>query len=458
VIAHGNGYAHTAYTYLAQHLARNGFAVVSVHTGDLQSASDRADAIITYIDGMLNFYAGAHNLSSHISLIGHSRGGEGVVAAAIRSRQQGRPWTIRSVITLAPTDVGNPSDLNLTFDASRSMMAIVASRDGDVVGRCVGDHSNCSANFPLQQPSTGFSLYDRAGGWSLSSAPEPRHWMNKAFVFLHGATHRCFSDHPFGFNQGPGTLGCSAQRDVTRGYVTAFLRWQVKGEGEYRPFFTGDSELPAVASNGVAIRQQFHAFAPRVLDDFENGQWWNNTLGGSVSEFNLTLDNFTSFQIDSFVPVAGLHYGVPHDGQALLVHWSTTPLVPKVLHTDVPFARRNVSGWGFFSLRAAKLYASTLNSAGTMSIRVSMTDLDGGTAFVNLVDYGGLRDAEEFHLVTSEGTVGVVGGNYSKTAFETFRIPLSHFAGVDFSRLDRVSLAFPGGSGEVILDDLTFTN
>jgi hypothetical protein len=93
-----------------------------------------------------------------------------------------------------------------------------------------------------------------------------------------------------------------------------------------------------------------------------------------------------------------------------------------------------------------------------MSIRVSMTDLDGGTAFVNLVDYGGLRDAEEFHLVTSEGTVGVVGGNYSKTAFETFRIPLSHFAGVDFSRLDRVSLAFPGGSGEVILDDLTFTN
>jgi hypothetical protein len=70
----------------------------------------------------------------------------------------------------------------------------------------------------------------------------------------------------------------------------------------------------------------------------------------------------------------------------------------------------------YSSLRAAQLYASSLNPGGALSFRITLRDIDGGSAFANLSSYGSLREQEQFKRITNEGNVGHVGGNYSKTA------------------------------------------
>ena len=457
VLAHGNGFSHTAYTYLANHLAHNGFAVVSVSTGNLVSASDRADRLITYIHGMKTFYAGAANLSDDIALVGHSRGGEGVMAAAIKIEEQSRPWTVRAVVALAPTDA-EAQPLNLTYDAAQSLLTVVASRDGDVVGACVGDHGSpgCSGAMPATRPGTGFTLYDRAGGWSRVSQ-QPTQWMTKAFSFLHGATHSCFSDQVFGVSQGPGTLGCGTQREVVRAMVNGFLRWRLKSDA-HRSYFTGEAEFDAVSANAVVLDRQYQEFGPRVVDNFETGGWAVNTLGGAVAAQSVSVTESTLFQFDSVAPLNDHHFSVPHDGRGLRVHWNGSPFLSRWLRWDLPFAQCNVAGYEHLGLRAAQLYDSARNPGGTMSLRVILRDLDGGEGFVELADYGGLTEPESFNLVTLEGLTAQVGANYSKSAMRSFRIPLDHFVGVDFTRIARVQLVFSGGSGELIFDDVSFTH
>ncbi|WP_395792517.1 hypothetical protein [Aquimonas sp.] len=175
------------------------------------------------------------------------------------------------------------------------------------------------------------------------AAPQPTQWVNRALLFLHGAIHACYADTLVRVLQGHGALGCATQREVSRGFFNAFLRWQVLGESAYRPFFSHDLSLPCPSTNSVQARQQSRAFGPRVLDDFQNGLCSQNALGGALSETNPVLSEGAALPMDSFAPLPGLHDSVPHDRGAMLVRRSGNALAANAPHSQLPFAHRNVA-------------------------------------------------------------------------------------------------------------------
>jgi hypothetical protein len=460
VLAHGNGYAHTAYSYLAHHLALNGFVVATVNTGNLTDAWDRADKLITYTHGMYNFWADGIHLTNQVGLVGHSRGGEGVAAMAVRSKQQGRPWSVQAVVALAPTDAESPG-IRLSLNATPALLVLHGTHDGDVVGRCTGGnpHPFCAGAAPTSDPGTGFSLYDRAGSIGLNSVV-PGHWITKAMVSMAGGTHGCFSDQALPLFEGRGTLSCNAVRDVTAGYVNAFLRWQINND-PWQDWFDGTQTLPAVTANGVSVQQQFEGSFPRVLDDFETGTILVNNLGGPVNVVNVDMVEGPMWALDSQSPANGRHFSVPHDDTGSRIAWDGPAFLLKAVHWGVPFAQRNVTGFGFLSLRAAQMYSSLLNNTGATDFRIYLVDIAGNSASVDASSYGGVAQPDPFTLMTLEGTSGIVGGDYSKTTLATLRIPLTDFAGVDLANIDHVSLTFGNGghpTGEILLDDLMFSD
>ena len=166
----------------------------------------------------------------------------------------------------------------------------------------------------LEPERTPFAIYDRAGTEaSTEGLLLPANNVSKSLIFVEGATHTGFLDtcNPLLAS----SLSCASHREVAIGYLNAFLRWQVRGQTAYREYLTGAAVPTTLRVDEVTTWPLFQAPRKRVVDNFEQGGFGVNTIGGIVQT------------APGIVHIAEgearvLESSCPHDTQVLRVRWS----------------------------------------------------------------------------------------------------------------------------------------
>ncbi|MBP2338861.1 pimeloyl-ACP methyl ester carboxylesterase [Saccharothrix coeruleofusca] len=223
--------SYLGYDYLAESLAEQGFVVVSVsvngiNAGELGQPADMARGALVneHLEMLRDADAGRGPLArplrvlrnrldlTNVGLVGHSRGGRGVVwqAADIHAGDLPRGVRLRAVVPIAPADYYAPdaeSPENLKYRITRIPFAVLA---GDCDGGAAMNHRTFARN---------------AAGHNLVPFHE---------VDLAGANHNFFNSE-WAYDNDSGcapedTWTEREQQDVTVRYISSFLRLHMLGD------------------------------------------------------------------------------------------------------------------------------------------------------------------------------------------------------------------------------------
>lgn len=427
--------SHRGYDYMLDALAQRGYIAISIDAYDIQPSNDSTNY---YARGMLVLEhlqrMAAWDLSgsdpwgglfqnridmSKIAIAGHSRGGEGVLAAAELDQALGIGLGIDAVIAIAPTDQDWPQ-----WQISHSpYLLILGSADGDVSD--------------LQ----GFRPWDDA--FPTGSSPQ----YEKSVAYIHGANHNFWntvwtpgSGDPYASDDGAWYTGnhltAAQQRQTGLQPLVGFVLQQLGGIAPYREILTG--HLPIAAMPNQYMHWSYQHPTQKVLDDFENGNTTLNTLGGAVS---LAGGPTVS---EGGIPFCALHSWNENTGG---VAWSASG---GIYASTLPVGQRNVSGFTHLTFRVAQVSdGGGLNPVGqSKNLIVRLVDAGGNARKVMTVDF---RDIP-YPYERSPG--------WDVCQMKSVRIPLRNFtmniSGVDLSNLLRVEIELPG-TGQIAVDDLQFT-
>lgn len=375
------------------------------------------------------FGASAQN---NIGIMGHSRGGEGVVKVARLTQEQGLPHNINAVMSLAPTDQYGREAFGGAFAAP--FFVLYGSRDGDVSG------GPPSGAFTWRR--SGFSLYDRATG------------ADKSMLFLYKATHNGFitsnSD-----NGEAGVLAPATQKTVTQAYTTAFFRQHLRNEPKWDGMFTGEWTPASVSATGAECFMQCRKPGGKVVDDFQSAvpDWTVSTIGGAVSQAGLPVNPAEGRLVDFPVTAPGLDPQSPHDTGGLKLQWNNGG---DRLTYMIPVADQDVSGFSVLSLRITQKEASPINPANQpQDLRVVLKDAANNQRAIRAGAFGAIPFPDQRATLDRR-----------KSALTSIRIPLTSYtivcAGqpkVNLSSVVELALQFDlKPAGEIEIDEIEFTN
>jgi hypothetical protein len=286
--ATGRSPASAGYRALADLLASHGSVVVSVAANGI-NATDFAEAdggarnrgflVLHHLDLWRQWsttqlrgpfgsrFRGALDLS-RVGLMGHSRGGEGVVAALAQNTARAWPYGIKAVVPLAPVNF-----TRMTVRGTPSMT---------LVPYCDGDVSD------LQ----GVHYFDDATAGRVDRAPH-------ALLGVLGANHNFFNTvwTPGGWEAGTfedwydrrdpfcgrdsGRLTAKQQVAAGSAYIGAFLRARLQGRTAYDALFLGNTATPRSAAPARTVSAWSAPAGRRLLvNDIRAAK--ANALGGAV--------------------------------------------------------------------------------------------------------------------------------------------------------------------------------
>jgi hypothetical protein len=442
VIVHGNSSALTSYqgyNYLLEHLAKNGFIAASIHLDPGMMFTGRARMMFENIQVLKSKFGS--KLANNIGIMGHSRGGEGVVIAARLNNQESLGHTINAVISLAPTDGVRE---NLEGAWATPYLVVYGSMDGDVAG---------GYGPPSSAMGTGFALYDRANG------------AEKSMVFVYGSTHGRYNTvwgdtditagwSSLGSTDMPKLISASAHRAIAQGYMTAFFRRHMLNQTEWDGIFKGEWTPAAVEqadSGNVDLYIQHEGTTRREVDNFQGAHsatsWVSSTIGGSVSDDNtLPVD-----PDEDELRILDTHS--PHDTGGLLFRWDGTS---DTLRFTLPAGQRDVSGYTAVSFRVTQKYGSASNPVGQpQDLYLTLKDGGGSERAIKVSRLGEIPPPHERH-----------NSFYTKSAMNTVRIPLSSFVikvvganPVDLTDVEELRFDLGAkATGEVGIDSVEFTS
>jgi hypothetical protein len=437
---------HDGYDYLQEELAAAGIVSVSVDTNYANffgsMIETRADMVLRAIDELQRLnadpesrYNGRLELTN-VALVGHSRGGDAVVRAAIKNSERAERVGVSAVVTIAPTDftgAGPPGSRNaLTSSEATSLLVVYGALDGDVSGR--GGASGIGG--------TGFRHYDRAS-------------CEKAMVFLDGCTHnrfnRTWSEDEFGLPPKHPRLRSRPDHEaLAKQYIGGWLRLQLKGEATERELFDGTRTNTV----GVPASQQWSiGSVVKDVDDFETAE--KNSLGGGR-----TMPATTRIQQVHDVVVSGNALDPNTGHQTAVAHVNATGGAGSLLAFDLDVPPGDADWSGFERLLVNLTRIHDLTSEKTIGkgvhplLSVELTDAAGNSASVDQSTFykEGARPTKPFfHRVrTPSGP-----RNVTLHRLETFPIPLAAFAGVDMESIEHVVVKIDRKvKARVLLDSL----
>jgi outer membrane protein OmpA-like peptidoglycan-associated protein/dienelactone hydrolase len=421
---------HRGYEYLQRLLAGAGMVVASVNANITncqgQSTTNinvRAALILATIQHFLNLHSsGASRFLgkidfSRIGLLGHSRGGEAVLAAAetfptIASLSAGR---VLGIVSVAPTDT---KDLNTGGQATSgkpsgfAFMAVLPAADGDV------------------SDNDGAKFYDQA-------TPSPF----KCQLYVHGANHNFFNRN-WAFDEGHGgaRLSRADHERILSVYGCAFFRAVLLAENTLR-FLRRDVLPPATLTDAVQI--SFEASGAITVDDHENRNISINALGApttqsaglTAAEFDFQQGVISSFNNTFFGKTVGMVAQTSAAGGLFRSQLS---------------ANTNLTGREVW-VRAAEVYnGSAVPSQGT-GYQIGVEDATGNVSFADSNDVGGLprpfdRRADD---------LARVGIDLTKTMLKTNRYTAACFvrSGLDLTQIRALLLKLDRGDNRALAFD-----
>ncbi len=458
---------HEGYDYIMEKLASQGIISISISAHEINVRNDawnienRGRLIIKYLDKLKDWndngtdpfsgiFNGKINLTK-IGLSGHSRGGEGVVAAEELNQSLASPYSIVAINTIAPTDLARNWGSTSIFDISDSaFFLLLGARDGDV--------------WDFQ----GNRIYDRA---YRSSSVSP---INDKMSFnVYGANHNYFnttwtdgaalgSSNPWAgaADNGSTTAGTdimlgSVQRNVGQRLICAFFRKYLKDEQGYKEVFTGRIKLAALPNDKLFMTYQDKM--RKNIDNFENTPTNSlvNSLGGAVSVSGFTNNNEihmnNSFSDYSSPPTTDSRFF--HSTLGLKLTWSGNA----TYESNIPAAHKDISTYKYLSFRVSKAPPAAAGS-DAINLFVNIEDNSGNQAMWDL-------RTDQFDIIPQpfhkNKPAWAGGGPVDMISLTSVRIPLQNFtmnnSGVDLTDIKKIIIKTMGAS-EIGLDDIEVTN
>ena len=327
---------HDGYVSLQDHLAKQGIASVSVDTNAANyfgSLVDmRANMVLNAIEALRTLDKDAssrfHNRFDfdRIGLMGHSRGGDAVVQAALFNRGN-KHGVIKAVASLAPTDfTGALADHSkrTALDAATAgfYLVLYGGLDGDVSG--FGGARGFGG--------TGFRHYDRA------TAP-------KAMVYVPFCNHNRFNDvwsadeHGVVAGDVARLHSRADHRKLLIEYVGGLFEWKLLGAKGKAGLFNGR----ASNSLGHDVSQQW-AFGDqtKVVEDFEKATGTTGTRTVKSAD----VAQFADVQVNG----TKLEQRTSHQTSILAAKENLPSPAPTVLELEFPAGQRDWSGYELLTL------------------------------------------------------------------------------------------------------------
>ena len=441
--------SHQGYDYIMERLASQGIISVSIDAFEIQPDGGqwnydvRGRLVLKWLDILRDWndngtdpFGGIFQSKldmTKIALSGHSRGGEGVVAAEVLNATWPTPHNIVAVNAIAPTDQNSLGGVSYVSEVAPYYL-IIGARDGDV--------SNMQ----------GVRTYDRAYPQGAANR------QHKTMSIMYGANHNFYntiwtptadlgSPNPWNaFNDGWGVDPMSAadQRQAGLSTIAGFFRRHLQGFEPYKEIMTGRYEPSLMPNERIFWTYQD---ANRVaVDNFEDmpSDVGVNTLGGTNSFSGFTTAEETHLNSDSSdysLPVGFPSDSYNHDTIGVKLIWAS----PGTYEIELPGATGfDASGFTHLNLRGGK--------------RAS-TPTDEINLHINVEDASGTRNSYD---MLSEQWDPIPAQYRAGNAMMTgVRIPLRAFtqfdSGVDLTQLKKIIIE-PQGNGEMAIDDVEFTD
>lgn len=444
--------SHEGYNYIMERLASQGIIAISINAYDIQHDNGiwnydaRGRLVLKFLDKLRDWsdngtdpFGGLFNGKldmTKVALSGHSRGGEGVVAAEVLNPSWSSPHSIVAVNAIAPTD----QDGMLSYVPTVApYYLLLGARDGDLW------------NYQ------GFRTYDRA----YPDGMAPRH--AKALGWVHDANHNYFNtiwtdsaalgspnpwagsydDHPTAAL----SLTAAQQREFARTTITAFFRRHLQGIDTYKEIFTG--RLRPAAMRNDLLFWTYQDPERKALDNFEQMPLnaAANTLGGAAAGPGFTLIeerllNWNSTDYAGGLPLDNRFF---HDTIGLKLGWGSG----QTYTTDIPAGQRDVSAFTHLTFRVAKRVPGPNPGTGPdVNLYVNIEDGAGNKALWDL-------RTDQFDRIPHQYNAG----QGVQSQMNGVRVPLRNFtqnnSDVDLTDVVRVIIRTEG-SGEVGIDDVEF--
>lgn len=443
--------SYTGYRYLANALASQGRIVISISANGINAqdsnrdlgATARALLIEYHLDRLSRANAGrvagyGDRLVGHVDLsrtvlMGHSRGGEGVVRSAqVTADTPGLPYRLVGVIPLAPTSYGRAAPPTVPT------VTILPSCDGDVEdlqGQTYVDR--------------GRDLYGAKGALSSSVwVPGGNHnYFNTEWTPGLSVSNTGWDDADYVYADPPATGSCrsdvrldsAAVRHVGLQYMAAAVRLMQDGDTSLQPLFDGGgAQVTSLARAGITVRSASLAGPDRLL--LAPSPSTRVTTSGLAA--NLCDGSGINAALAEHVVCAS---DVATAGQDTM--WLGSPFVPGNLAGRTAI---NVTWSGPGTAFADLRQPVNLRTATRLSARVVLDPEAQGT--VRLA----VRDAKgRIAVANSAGLPAIAltqGDAELRLWAQTLWAPTSAFRGVDLSRIVAVGLSTRGQGRAWLID------
>jgi dienelactone hydrolase len=444
------------YDQSAQVLATHGYVVVSISADGINaqdaSYSDdsgtlaRGQLVLDHLDllaradkgdapGMSPLLRNRLDLDD-VGLMGHSRGGEGVVKAALLNAALPHPYGIKAVLPLAPIDFGRETLPDVP------MAVILPYCDGDVSNQ-QGQHFYDDTRYAdpgdnvmrasVLVMGADHNFFNSEWTPGVSVAPSVDDWSNE-------------NDPTCGLNSPTTTrLTAAQQYQVGVSYIAGFFRLVMGHETGLSGLFDGGSTQVGAAT----VLEEEQAPSPQRLDvaslrgPAANVSFTGAPIGGYCASMDglspqsglpACTTSTSTAHFPSFTPAT---YG-PNVTATPLLHLNWT--APGTMTVNMPPGRNDVSRYGALTVRAAIDDVSA-------SADLTLTVVDGAGR-TQSATVSSLSDA----LTGLPGT----GTLLPKTWLRTVQWPVSALTQVNTHDIRKILVSTATPAGGVFLSDLAF--
>ncbi|MCW2863711.1 MAG: secreted protein [Actinoallomurus sp.] len=440
-------------------LSSHGYVVVSISADGINAQDNpysddagtlaRGQLVIDHLDllaqanagrapGMSPLLKGRLDLRD-VGLMGHSRGGEGVVKAALLNAALPRPYGIKAVLPLAPIDFGRETLPDVP------MAVILPYCDGDVSNQQgqhfyddtrYADPSDKVLRTSLMVMGADHNFFNSEWTPGVSVAPSSDDWSNE-------------DDATCGQNSPTTTrLTAAQQYQVGVAYIAGFFRFAMGGETGLAAMFDGSQGRTTSVGAATVLQEGQMPRSQRL--DVAPLQGPTSTVhfsGFATSEFCASMSDRSpqsglpsctkstaTGRFPSFTPA---NYG-PNVTATPLLHVSWTS--PGTMSVDLPQDQHNVGRYDALTLRAA---IDDVSTAADLTLTV--------------VDGAGRTEATTVSSVSDALSVlPGTGTLLPKTWLRTVQWPVARMKHVNVHDIRRVLVSTATPTGGVFLSDLAF--
>lgn len=465
IMVHGNHnmpqFSDRGYDYLGKFLASRGYVFASIDENFLNSSAyddvlgfygiqnetpARALIILEHIKAFDKFNKSSSNPfynkidMNNISLIGHSRGGEAVAAAAALNKLKTYPdngavklnynYNIRSVVAIAPVDGSfKPAAKSIELK-DINYLVIQGSDDMDV------------------NTFMGYNQYKR-----VSFTPDKDNY--KASVYIYGANHGQFNNSwgrqdimgagGYNFFNIKNLISENNQNMIAKVFISAFLDSTIKGKSEYRNIFKDTRNADNWLPKTIFLNDYNDSKTTDICSYDEDMDLNTTTLpGGSIKgeNFNLWTEKELNKKRGSI------------DNKSVYLSWNNKndTNVP-AYYINLPSGKINITN---DSTLVFSMADGSMNNNKPIDLSIKLYDKNGNTAELPLSNFELLQNTLKtkilkfpFNKLGSDG----------EPVFQKFIFNLNDFKKVNSkfnpSELKRIGFIFDKtNKGTVFIDDI----